>query len=357
MAALMFLMLIPLLVPVGGKILYGREITWLELLFNIIIVALLMAGGWFAGRYSEMSDTQIINGQVTNKSSRQVSCEHSYTCNCRESCSRSSDGSQSCTTTCDTCYEHSYDVDWLVHGNIGDVKISRVDRRGLGEPSRWTSAVIGEPMAKAETYTNYVKASQHSLFNTLSEVDAAKKYANKIPGYPSGVHDYYRINRLITQGVAIPNASEWNKSISERLRTLGPLKQVNLVVVATNEESADYGAALRASWLNAKKNDVVVVVGVPIYPEISWVEVLAWTDNSLFKVVLRDKLKDLGSIDDLNAFLDKVQESIQRDYMRKPMSDYDYLASEVEPPLWIIVLLICLGVFASLGLTYWTGNN
>ena len=57
------------------------------------------------------------------------------------------------------------------------------------------------------------------------------------------------------------------------------------------------------------------------------------------------------------AVLDIVQESIVRDYVRKPMQDYEYLASEIEPPMWVIVLLALGGIGASWGVAVVLSRN
>ena len=138
---------------------------------------------------------------------------------------------------------------------------------------------------------------------------------------------------------------------------MGPSKQVNLIVIITKESAASYGTALRAHWLNAKKNDVVVVLGAPQYPTVAWVEIMAWTDKAYFKVSLRDKLLNLGDASDMMKVLDTVQESIMHDYKRKPMSDYDYLKNEIEPPAWILAMLFVLGVIASAAAAYLFSKN
>lgn len=357
MVTLVFLLILPLLVPVVAKRYYGHEITWLEMFLNLVIAGAIVSGGWFFGRYSEMADVQFLNGEVTSKYSKRVSCEHSYRCRCVETCTTNSNGSRSCSETCDTCYDHSFDVDWLVAGNVGNVKINRVDRQGLTQPQSWTQAFIGEPMAIRERYTNYVKGAKNSLFNTLSEVASTKEHKEAIPTYPSTLVGYYGLNRFVSAGVSAPNAAQWNASISERLRRLGPTKQVNLVVVASSSAELNYGTALKVQWLNGKKNDVIVVLGAPNYPRVEWVQVLAWTDNELFKVGLRDELQELGDMSDPEAVLERIEQAIVQGYVRKPMEDYEYLASEIEPPLWVVLLLAFGGIAASWAVAVLFGNN
>src|ERR1035437_10316243 len=105
-----------------------------------VAVSAMIAGASFiiavitlsVGMFSETADTEVWNGKVTSKEKEQVSCSHSYSCNCRsvQSCSGSGkDRSCTSSTQCDTCYEHNHDFDWVVHTTIGGKEIDRIDRQ------------------------------------------------------------------------------------------------------------------------------------------------------------------------------------------------------------------------------------
>ncbi len=117
----------------------GKTITMKEFFILMAVQAAVCGGVCAAIYYGGMHDTETWNSYVVTKEREEVSCSHSYSCNCLQVCSSDSNGGSSCHTQCDTCYEHSYDVDWVVQDTIGDFRISRIDRRGLGEPPRWTS--------------------------------------------------------------------------------------------------------------------------------------------------------------------------------------------------------------------------
>jgi len=356
MTTLALLLLAPLLWPLVAKWRYKHELTIPEVLLCLAIGLGITSAGWALGRFSQVADHEVLNGQVTSKTSERVSCEHSYQCNCVESCSTDSNGNRSCSTTCSTCYDHSYDVDWLLKTSLSDIKIDRVDRRGLDEPPRFSVAKPGDPVAETSRYVNYIKGAPDSLFNALSEKQAKERFAAKLPDYPLNVHDYHYLNRVIPVGVQVPDLAEWNRALALRLRELGPAKQLNLVFVLTNETDPAYALALRAHWLGGKKNDVVVVLGTPKYPNIDWVNVISWTDQELFKVELRDALLSLKTAAPVPV-LDVVEQHARKGYVRKPMADFDYLAYEIEPPDWALALLALLGLGASLVATRYFANN
>lgn len=355
MTTLAFLLLFPLAWPFIAKAIWGKEITFGELAANVAIGVVVVLIGWYGGRHMQTADYEVLNGQITSKSSRQVSCEHSYSCNCRKTCSGSGQN-RSCRKTCDTCHEHSYDVNWKLDTTVGDIFVSRVNRRGDVEPPRYTRAQIGDPVAQSHTYTNYIKAAPDSLFNTAVEKKALMQFDKLVPTYPGSIYDYHYVDRVLAQGVALPDMSEWNRDLAMRLRTLGPSRQVNAVIVFSNQKDPQFATALRAAWLGGKKNDVIVVLGTPNYPAIDWVRVVSWTDAELFKVQLRDELLALKTVDRAQV-LSIMERRIGTQYTRKHMKDFEFLQSNIEPPTWLIALLAVLSIGASLGASFAFSRN
>lgn len=355
MTTLAFLLLFPLAWPFIAKAIWKHEITLGELAANVGIGVFVVVVGFFGGRHMQTLDHEIINGQVTSKSSQRVSCGHSYSCNCRKTCTGSGQN-RSCSTTCDTCYEHSYDMNWKVYTNVGDLTISRINRQGTLEPPRYTRAYKGEPVALSHGYTNYIKAAPDSLFNTAVEKKALLQFDKVLPQYPGNVYDYHYVNRVLTQGVSLPDQADWNTDLAMRLRTLGPSRQANIVVLFTNQDDPQFATAIRAAWLGGKKNDVIVVVGTPKYPAIDWVRVVSWTDAQLFKVQLEDELEALKTVQ-RGAVLDVIERKVATQYKRKPMEDFNYLENEIEPPTWLTILLAVLSIGASIAASMYFSRN
>lgn len=355
MTSLALLLVLPMVWPFVAKMIWKHEITLTELGLNLLIGVLIVVSGWALGRYTQALDVEILNGQVTGKRSERVPCEHSYSCNCRQSCSGSG-ASQSCTTVCSTCYEHAYDVDWLLDTTVKALRINRVDRQGLKEPPRFTSASVGDPVAVPQSYQNYIKAAPDSLFNAAQNAALLSEFGDRLPEYPSKVRDYHYVDRVLTDGVALPSLAEWNEGLAQRLRALGPARQVNIVLVATSHPDARYADALHAKWLGGKKNDVVVVLGVSEYPEINWVRVLSWTEREVFKVQLRDALLDLKTVK-MDAVLDTIAQQVEVGFERRSMADFEYLKHEIEPPFWLTGLLLLLSAIGSVGAAIYFANN
>lgn len=292
--------------------------------------------------HSNTADTETWNGRVADKARVQVSCEHSYSCNCRTTCSGSGK-TRSCSTICQTCHEHFYDFDWRVTTtNKESFEISRIDRQGTREPPRWTQVSVGQPTALGHGYENYIKAAPDTLFRKQGLVE---KYKEVLPVYPQKYYDYHKLDRVVAVG--LPGQPDWNAQLSELNADLGATKQVNVVVVLLSHMPLDYFDALEQHWLGGKKNDTVVVLSLD-QGNVEWARVMAWTDSGLFKVKMRDDLLGLPATPE--AILPVVRSTVETYYLRKPMKDFEYLAASITPTVtqWVVSLL--MGILVALGL-------
>lgn len=350
MTTLLLVLIVPLAWPIVARIVFGRSITWTELAINIVAGCVITGGVYWAGLTYMTLDHEVWNGEVLLKQREEVSCSHSYSCNCKQVCSGSGKD-RSCHQSCDTCYEHSHDYDWVLKTNIGRITIDRIDRQGARTPPRFDAARIGDPVAITKSYTNYVKAVPESLFSVEKGVDLGK-FEGKVTGYPLDVYDYHYLNRAISVGVPVPadELSRWSTDIAVLLKELGPKRQANLIVVFVNDPDPNYYYAIRRGWLGGKKNDIVVLIGSTEYPKIDWVRVMSWTDREIFRVSLRDDIAEIGVID-RKRILAAVRQDTLSFYERKHMRDFEYLKREIEPPSWVIALAIALGVVTSVTLS------
>ncbi len=322
------------------------QITFPEFLCQVAVVVALMIAGYYIALNQATTDTEIWNAQVTSKTSEKVSCEHSYSCNCRPvSCGKD------CTTIhCDTCYEHSYDVSWYLHTSADEhIKIDRVNRQGTTMPPRWNQAHVGDPTALQHTFTNYIKANPWSLLNRTDE-----ETQFPIPAYPIGVYDYHYVDRFIAP--PLPDTPAWNRSLQTLNAELGVRKRVNIIVVVTKESEA-FSHALENVWLGGKKNDVIVVIGSKDLKAIEWVRVISWSHSEVMKVELRDALLKIGTLDNREPIMVVLKDHVTRGYALMQMEDYKYLMAGVEPTAGAMWLLIILGLVVSGGLSIYFYQN
>jgi hypothetical protein len=328
-------------------------VNFAEIAIVTVVSAILTLMVYGAGKFVATADVEMLNGHVIKKERIHGRYEQPYECNCKEVCTGTGQ-QRSCYNKCDTCYETHYTVNWVAITSIQQIAIDSSDRttkRVYDEPDppRYTEIQQGDPVTVPHWYTNYVKAAPDSLFHASASWIGSFK--DKIPPYPGSIYDIYKLDRVISVGVPIPDLNQWNADVSIYNGFAGPVKQSNLIIVFVDTDNSNYIHALAGSWVGGKKNDVIVVVGTPQYPTIEWVRVLAWTDNEVFKVQIMHELEALSTIDRVK-FMDVVKRNIDGGYQRKPMADYKYLQVSAEPPWWVVVLALLVGVGSSLGISY-----
>ena len=352
MEALLILLLFPLAWPFIAKRIWHDSINWTEMTIQIVGVCVLTAVTWQLGVYGQTQDTEIWNGQITKKEVNDGHYTTTYQCNCRTT----SCGKDCSTTTCDTCYEDHYTRSYDGLSTAGNFTFDSIDttsrmrRNAFGPPQSYTNCVIGEPASREHSYTNYVQAVPESLFHDDSAINT---YADKVPAYPR-VHNHYKLNRVIQVGVNYAYSGNLNDKLNNALKTLGPAKQANIIVILTEIDDQSYRYAVERTWLGGEKNDIVVFIGLD-GTTITWTDVMTWAlneGNELFHVTLRDELQAMKTIDDVQVFSDTVVKNVKGLYDRPEMKDFEYLKDAIDPPTWVIILAIIFAIGGSVGLTF-----
>jgi hypothetical protein len=358
MSGWMVLLLITLPLPWVAKVIWPHKIQLLEIVCTLLITTAVISAVYFAGTVGRTWDNEIWNGEITGKERDHGHYLRPYQCNCYTTCSGSG-ANQSCSETCSTCFEDRYTVTWSAKSSIGSFTIQHLDRGSSSvyntpDPGRYTIVQIGDPCSKAVSFTNYVKAVPESLFHANPLLQ--EKFAGKVPAYPGNIYDLYKIYRVLSVEVNVSDIAAWNHELSLTLRKLGPHRQANAIIVFVNTNDPNYQYALESAWLGGKKNDIIVLLGTPNYPNIDWVGVVSWTDKQLFKVQLRDDLLALKQVD-RTKILETIDKHTSTTFVRKNMKDFEYLKDQIEPPLWVVLLALVLGVFASLGASFYFYHN
>ena len=348
--------LIPVTIAVAAKVRFQYEITWSEMAAQIAACALVLGIILAAGTAFATSDQQVLNGRVTGKVRDHGHYVESYSCRCR-----SVKSGNSTTTRCDTCYRDHYTVTWSLKSTLGDIAIDHKDRTSRSvyrspDPDAYRNAKIGEHCAVMESYTNYVKAAPDSLFHKVGVV--ADKVS--VPEYPS-VHDIYKITRVIPVGLKRDQIMETlDEQLDNSLTTLGAKKQVNINVIITKSANRKYGDIVENEWVGGKKNDVNIVINAPNYPKIDWVKVFTFgktAQNNMVAVTIRNDLINLGTLENPSMVSSIITSNVERHFKRKSMKDYEYLKSEIQPPMWVIIFCVILSIVMGCGLTYYFHKN
>ncbi len=363
--------LAPVIIAAAVMVLLRESITPLEALVQAIIPALIVSLVWWAGRYGSTGDYELWNGELTRKITQQEYCQtgwRDYTDNfCTEYRTRQVRDGETCTTYTDSngksrrsCtpkyktqykYIYSWERKYWLDTNVRETYyIPRVDPQGAYEPPRYTQAFVGEPVAAAKSYTNWLRGASNSIFH--EDGKAEEKYQAILPQYPMKIYDYYNVDRIVTVG-NVSKPGYLNDMLRVELKELGPKKQMNVVFVLVDSKIAgqDFPYAVRRFWQGFKKNDTVVFLGLD-GDTLKWGQVMSWSKKSIFDVSLRDEIN--SRIDrpvDYVWILNRVTTLGKQHYERREMKEFEYLKSQIPVPTWLTIMALVLSVGGSIGLT------
>lgn len=332
-----------LIVLVVVLFLWWDKFSGLELAFPVVISTLIccaiLVPTNMGAKASLGDDRMILNGYVVKKEKRLTSCSHSYTCNCRTTTT-----GKVTSTTCQTCYEHSHDYDWLVRSTVGGVYIDRVDRQGVKEPKRFTDVVVGEPFSIEKSYFNYIKASPISVFK---DYNAYKDVP--IPSYPK-IFDYYNVKHVVfwksqyTEGI-----EDINSMLTEKLKVSSSKAKANVVVIFYGG-SDDLIEATKVKQYGGRINDLTVMIRAEKDGQIKKVGVFSWSKNDMVNVLLRDEVLNLGTLNEENnkKLVDILNTTLVKYYQHRDNEEFKYLESNIQLPTWVyvvdvLVVLLILG--------------
>ena len=191
------------------------------------------------------------------------------------------------------------------------------------------------------------------MFNDYKETTP---FDSIIPPYPLTIYDYYKINRVLSAGVPVPDLQQWNSDVSEMLKTLGPKKHANVVIVFANTNDPAYIHALESRWLGGKKNDTVIAIGTLKYPRIDFVRVFSWSKNKVLEVELRDELQALKEIN-RPAMMGIINKQIAMHFEKLSMEEFKYLEDDIIPPTWLLVVCVIVSFLLSGAISFVMYHN
>lgn len=258
--------------------------------------------------------------------------------------------------------EHRFPVDpdnhrWRKSHPVPDWKISNA---GVGEPQFWVQAKqrieSGKPgpVTKRDSYTNYILASEKTIFRQYSGAVKQYKSAGLLPELQRGVRDFYYADKVYFVGYKTVYAAEWQEKFSYLNAALGTDMQgdAHLVIVQNEKINPDaYTLALQAYWQSPKKfgkdslskNSVVIIVGTEDGGTVKWARAFTGMPlgNEALTTAARNDLRGalvpdefmsrmknlLWGIDDKNTRFKRVSMTAKKGGQG---GGFEYLAREVK---------------------------
>ncbi len=350
---LLGLLLVPFAVTIVSAVWLKHTVTLKESLLQLTTVTAVIVAGFLITRHFGLSDIEHIHGRITAKQHGSQKC-----CHCRQVCdgyrsvktctARDKRGNctshgtrRECTGYHEEC-DHYRDYWWSLQTTIGPISVDACEPRESRVPLLWTNAFVGEPATLTHEYKNYLKADPESLVIH----DVKSKYAASVPAYPQ-IYSLYKVQPVISDGPQIPPA--WLDAVRALNADLGAAKQVDVTLLLTRAEDPTYAQAVEAKWLYGPKNSVTVVLGVQ-EETVAWARVVTISRVERLKIDLRDGLQGRHLSEDIPGL---IRASIQSQFHRTPMAEFEYLATTGSPPTGWLVFLYALGAALSCALTAW----
>lgn len=345
---LFLLLLFPIFWPFFARKIWKNRITMDEMMANIGLVMLVVMVCWFAGRYSSVFDTEVLNTRVVEKTREHGTYLRSYSCNCRTD----SKGNR----TCSTCYERHYTVTWFIDTFFGPVTLDHVDRTtravySYPNPQIYKDCKIGDPASITRSFTNYVKAVPETLF---SFKQLSKEELAEVPKYPS-IFDEYKYRHTIQYHFNEELPSQVTKDLALGLRDLGEKKRLNALLVFTSLNVDVVKSKFDSAWKAGKRNNIILFFQVQDQKVVETATTL-WVNNignETFAAGLRQMFdgKDIKEIPKI------LLTSASASYKLPDDKVFDYLKDDIETPSWCLILSIIISIAGSVGLSIYFANN
>jgi len=343
-------------------------IPFLATLITILIIK-------FGGESAQTSDTEFLSEPASHAIysepwDEEVPCTHSYNCNC----TKDDKGNESCQT----CYEHSYDVDyhpayWSIVSESGnEIRITEAKYYSL--VGRWKNKVfedqnrdfhdidgdwyvtywpknesVLECMVKEHSYENRVQSS-NSVFN-YQEVSEEDKKHYGIYEYPNISFGYNQTN-ILGMGDSTRRTAERKMEILNA--KLGKVKQVKVFILLFRNKTENAAFIQECYWKGGNKNELVVCIGIDDALNVKWCKAFSFTEVSEIKINVRNYVTDLKQLN-CSSVVDFLSTEVERNFKRKHFKDFNYL--EIEPKGWQIWLTFILTIVINIAVSAWVIKN
>lgn len=369
-----FLVAFPVVFAISVKIFKPNLINWTEMFTQIFLCLILVVISWNAFRYADAWDTELWNGSISSTEAIKRNCNQSWSMSRDSFCTNqmskqvrdypddevctTRDGKKSCTKTPRYHTEYRSIFPWerryfVKSENLKkEWEIPREDRQGERYPLAFTQLQVGDPVSITHQYVNWIKGAVESIFHEDNQIE--QQYVDLIPNYPIALYDQFKVDRVLSVGVKVPDLPDWNYQLGKILGTLGPERQMNAIIVIVDATIADikYARAVRRAWGGFKKNDAVVFLGVnPASNTLVWTEVLSWSKKDIFNSTLRSKIAEgFGKPLDKVSILNNINAVGMSSYERRSMEEFEFLKDQIPVPTWLIILCSVLSIGGSIGL-------
>lgn len=340
---------------------YSHHTVWWEFLIPVVVSVILITICKFSISAIQTMDTEYWGGWAVR-----AEYDEAWT----EQCTRTVTDSEGHTHT-ETYYVY-HPAEWhLVDSNQVTVSIDkkhfdefcrkfgnkkfqsvfRMNQVGFGG-NRYVTTWNGNeevfvPVTTKHRYENRVRVSPSLFkFDKVSKEDL-KTY--ELFDYPK-ISGYYQCPSILGDGGPTTNPAERLLTIANA--KLGKKKEVRMWILVFKNQPLQAAFLQQNYWQGGNKNEFILAIGVDNEHRVEWCHSISWSEEEGLKVDARNAVLDQkGQPLDLVKVVNWVTPEIDRRFVRKHFSDFNYLT--IEPPWWAVLITFGLTLGTNIGISYW----
>ena len=371
-------LIIPVVACIIGLLFFSRQVVIWELITSLV-ASLFFIGcfKYYSGK-NQTDDIEFWGGYATKAEyyedwDEEVPCTHSCDCHCE----KDKDGHESC----DTCYRHSYDVDyhppeWHIYDSNGfDIDISENQFKSLAQ--RWKNRVFKD---MHRDYHRKDGDMYYTMFDNKPEntefVSTQFHYENKVQsegasslfGYRKmekeealklGLFDYppiqynYVLPTFIVEGTKNADLLVAERQLDIFAAKYGLPKKIRPWVIVFNHGDISRCREQEVYWKGGNKNEFVVCL-VMNSGKVSATHVFSWTEVDSLKIDARDWF--ISHPDSpIKEYISWLTGELSGRFIKKSFKDFNYVS--VSPPFSHVVWCWVLTSILNIALMTWNIKN
>lgn len=187
---------------------------------------------------------------------------------------------------------------------------------------------------------NYIYASKKNIIKSNEFKELEKLYKTELKEYPKFFTDKYgniNYNRIINDNLI---SLEIKEKIKYELEQLSINLNVNPIIYLTTSKSRDFAYAVKGFYQDKYYNDAMLVISVE-NDKINWIEPISLSKSVEFKVFSTDLTNNFEDL------VPKFKEVISKHWVKPNLEEYNYLAGDIDIPVWYEIVIVLLNVVGS----------
>lgn len=223
------------------------------------------------------------------------------------------------------------------------------DRRITRWPGTWE---ISEPIAEEHTYENRTIRSTAVRFQ---QITPEMKIKYKLFDYPK-VYGRYKINSVLDQ-----NGHQWqkaNKKWNYLNGIFGPKRNLRAIVLIFRDQTREVIYMQQGHWYNGNKNEFIICIGADKDGNVTWSDVISWTEVEELKIEFRDEVPNvINKVDEESLVrLAEWAEPKLRRYIKPEFTDkFKHLS--VRPSTTSMIITAVIILLITIGICVWVVKN